>query len=183
MTIQEAQRELRSTYLGGFAGAFVAGALWLVSGALATWGSRRTGILALVFGGMLIYPLTVLLLKTMGRSTKLTPGNTLDQLATQVAFTVPLSLPLVFAATAHRTEWFYPAMMLVVGVHYLPFVFLYGMAVYAVLAGLLIVGALALAHLPGAGFASGAWATGALFVSFAFVLRAAASAGESRRTA
>src|SRR5262245_53512210 len=60
MTIQEAQRELRQAYLGGFAGGLVAGGIWLASAALGTWSTKRAAILMLVVGGMFIYPLTVL---------------------------------------------------------------------------------------------------------------------------
>jgi len=50
----------------------------------------------------------------------------MNALAMQVAFVLPLSLPLVFAATAYRQNWFYPAFMIALGSHYLPFIFLYG---------------------------------------------------------
>jgi hypothetical protein len=51
----------------------------------------------------LIYPAMLLMLALMRRPVRLDPANTLPQLATQVAFTIPLALPvgaalLVFAA-------------------------------------------------------------------------------------
>ena len=56
----------------------------------------------------------------------------------QVAFTLPLDLPIVLAATLYRLNWFYPAFMIALGTHYLPFVFLYGMRQFAILAAVLI---------------------------------------------
>ena len=50
----------------------------------------------------------------------------------------PSNLPLIFAATAYRQNWFYPAFMVALGSHYLPFIFLYGMWQFGVLAALLI---------------------------------------------
>ena len=91
----------------------------------------------LVVVGAFIFPLTQLVLRAMGRRASLSPGNPLRFLAMQVAFTVPLSLPLVGAATLHHLNWFYPAMMIVVGAHYLPFMFLYGMWQFAILAAAL----------------------------------------------
>jgi hypothetical protein len=58
------------------------------------------------------------------------------------------------------------------GAHYLPFVFLYGMAMFAALAGLLwILGILLATHLV-LGFSAGAWITGVILLIFAGVGRA-----------
>jgi uncharacterized membrane protein len=58
------------------------------------------------------------------------------------------------------------------GAHYLPFVFLYGMAMFAALAGLLwILGILLATHLV-LGFSAGAWITGVILLIFAVVGRA-----------
>ena len=68
----------------------------------------------------------------------------------------------------------YPAMMVVLGTHYLPFVFLYGMWQFAVLAGTLILAGVGTAlWIPGV-FTLGAWVTSALLFAFAFVGRSAA---------
>ena len=37
MDVQEAQREVRSVYVGGFWGQLVSSVIWLVSAALGTW--------------------------------------------------------------------------------------------------------------------------------------------------
>ena len=71
--------------------------------------------------------------------------------------------------------------MILLGAHYLPFVFLYGMWQFAVLSGLLVAGGLALGlYVPGP-FALGAWLTGALLIVFAFVGRAARDHPRLRR--
>lgn len=97
----------------------------------------------------------------------------MNGLAIQVAFVLPLHLPLVGAAALYRLEWFYPAFMLALGAHYLPFVFLYGMREYAVLAAFLVGAGVALALYLPPSFALGAWVTAAVLVVFAFVSRAA----------
>ena len=58
----------------------------------------------------------------------------------QVAFTVPLAIPLVLAAVRCNVAWFYPGFMIVVGAHYLPFITLYGRRQFALLAALLVAG-------------------------------------------
>lgn len=58
-------------------------------------------------------------------------------------------------------------MMVLLGAHYLPFIFLYGMAMFGILAGVLIVLGLGLAHLPDLPLAVPAWITGTLLLAFA----------------
>ena len=80
----------------------VCAAIWLASAAAGTWATPKLAILILVIGGMFIFPLTQLALRAMGRPASLAPDNPLRWLAMQVAFMVPLCLPVVLGATAHR---------------------------------------------------------------------------------
>lgn len=171
MLITDAQWEIRQAYLGGFMGQLVSGLLWIATAAVATWGSPTTAITMVVLGGMLIFPLTRLGLHAIGHRVAITPGNPLNGLAMQVAFTLPLSLPVVGAAALYRLEWFFPAFMIVLGAHYLPFVFLYGMRMFAVLCALLVSGGLVLALYVPLGLSAGAWITGTLLLGFAFAGR------------
>jgi hypothetical protein len=74
------------------------GVLWLATATLATWGSSRVAILFVIIAGMFIFPLTRLGLAALGYRGVITPGNPLNALVMQVAFTRPLSLPVVGAA-------------------------------------------------------------------------------------
>ena len=68
MDIQDAQREVRSVYIGGFWGQLVSSVIWLVSAALAgTWVTPKASILTIVIGGSFIFPLTQMLLRLSGR--------------------------------------------------------------------------------------------------------------------
>ncbi len=109
MNILDSQREMRSAFLGGFAGQLVSGLIWLVAAALGTCLSPAAGMAALFFGSMGIFPLTQGVARLMGRPGKVSPGNGLWPLGSQVAFTVPLNFLLVGAATLYREEWFFPA--------------------------------------------------------------------------
>lgn len=103
----------------------------------------------------------------------------MNGLAMQVAFVLPLTLPLVFAATAYHQNWFYPAFMIALGAHYLPFVFLYGMWQFGALAALLVSsGVLIGMYLPSV-FSLGGWLTGLALLVFAFVGRRVARADNS----
>jgi hypothetical protein len=95
----------------------------------------------------------------------------MNALGMQIAFTLPLNLPLVAAATLYRLNWFYPALMIALGTHYLPFIFSYGMPQFGVLAALLIGAGLIIGlYIPSA-FSLGAWLTAAALLLFAFVGR------------
>lgn len=178
MQIVDAQREMRSAFLGGFMGQSVSGTLWLVSAGLATWGTPRQAILFLVIAGMFIFPLTQLGLKAIGRAGRVGPQNGLYRLGSQIAFVLPLSLPVLYGAAMYRLDWFYPAFMVLVGAHYLPFVFLYGMPMFYALAGLLWAGGLALGLWIDAPFATGGWLTAAVLAIFAILGRQSALAEE-----
>jgi hypothetical protein len=169
MNVAEAQLECRTVYLGGMIGQIVSGVLWLTSTAISTWVSPARGIWVLCLGGPLLFPVTQLVLRAMGRPASLRPGNPLAHLAMQIAFTIPLTLPLVGAAALHHLYWFYPAAMIVVGAHYLPFVFLYGMRYFAVLCGLMVAGGVMLGLYVQDAFSLGGWLTGATLMLFGVI--------------
>ena len=175
MNISDAQRDVRTTFLGGFVGQLVSGVLWALSAALATWRSPSSGIAVLVLGGPFIFPLTQLVLRLVGRPASLPKGHPMNHLAMQIAFTVPLSLPLVGAAAVHRLNWFYPAFMIVVGAHYLPFIFLYGMRQFGALAAILIGAGTLMGLYYSSIFSLGGWFTAVVLLVFAFVGRSVAA--------
>lgn len=180
MNTSAAQREMRHAFLGGFMGQLVSSALWLGAAALATWGPPARAILFLVVSGVFIFPLTRMGLRLMGRPGRVSPENDLYALGAQVAFVLPLSLPVVGAAALYRLDWFFPAFMIVLGAHYVPFVFLYGMRMFALLAALLWMGGLTLALWVDAPFPTGAWLTGAVLLVFAALGRRTVLAEEGR---
>ena len=171
MTISDAQRDVRTIFLGGFAGQLVSSGIWFASAGLATWYSVRAGIMMLVAGGFFIFLLTQVLLRAMGRSFRLPKGHPMNALAMQIAFTLPLNLPLVVAAALHRLNWFYPALMIALGTHYLPFIFLYGMRQFGALAGILISAGLLIGLYVPWSFSLGGWLTAVTLLVFAFLGR------------
>lgn len=171
MEISSAQREMRSAFLGGFMGQLVSAVLWCVAAALGTWGTEKQAIGFLVVAGVFIFPMTQLGLRVIGRPGRVAPDNSLYSLGSQVAFVLPLCLPAVGAATLYRLDWFFPAFMVVLGAHYVPFVFLYGMRMFGALAALLWAGGLSLGLWIEAPFAAGAWMTTILLVVFAVLGR------------
>ena len=171
MLVQDAQREVRTVFVGGFWGQLVSSAVWLASAALGTWATPRAAILAAVFGGFFIFPITLLLLRLAGGPAYLTKGNPLGYLGMQIAFALPLTMLLLVPVTVFRLNWFYPALMILVGAHYLPFTFMYGMGMFIPLGAVLVSGGVAIAlYFPGT-FALGGWVGGLTLFLFAWILR------------
>src|SRR5262249_10995425 len=142
-------------------------AVWVASCACTTWLGPRLGILVLVLGGFCIFPVTQGVLRALGRSAALSKDNPLWELSIEVAFIVPLLLPLVGAATLHRAQWFYPAWAMLVGAHYLPFAFLYGMRMFLALAGVMVWTGFAIGYWqPVDGVVAG-WVSAAAMIVFA----------------
>jgi hypothetical protein len=171
MDIGDAQREMRIRFVGGFYGQLVSGVLWLVSASLVTLNTPGTAITMLVVGGFFIFPITELLIRISGGKSSLSAQNSLRNLGMQVAFVLPLSMPLLLPVSLYRLNWFYPALMVLLGAHYIPFVFLYGMRMFAVLAALISGDGLVIAMYWSSSFSIGAWYTGMILVLFAVVGR------------
>lgn len=165
MDIASAQREMRQAFLGGAVGQSVSALLWLGGGLFALTHGPRVAMLFVALAGMFIFPVTRMLLKLMGERGD-APGNPLMGLGWQVAIPAALLLPLVFAATAYRETWFFPALLVAIGAHYLPFAFLYGMRHFLALgAAMIVVGLLAGVYMPSRAIAV-AWAVAAMLLGF-----------------
>jgi len=171
MEISQAQRDVRCTFVGGFAGQLVSAAVWAASAAACTWHSFHLAEVVLLLGGCFIFPLTQLALRSAGHAYALPKGHPMNALGIQVAFTLPLGLLVVLGIAAIHPAWFYPAVMILLGAHYLPFIFMYGMWHYAGLCAALVVSGVAIANYLSMPLSSGAWLTATILFAFAFICR------------
>lgn len=179
MDVRDAQREVRSVYLGGFWGQLVSSVVWLISAALGTWITPKASILAVVIGGFFIFPLTQMLLRLSGRRSSVSRENPLDSLGMQVAFVLPFSMLLLVPVGLYRLNWFFPALMVLLGAHYLPFASLYGMRMFLFLAGILIALGVVIAQFFAGTFSLGAWSGGLALFAFAWIGRSIAASEAS----
>lgn len=170
MEWKEAQREARSAFVGGSVGQIVSGIIWLLAAALGTWAGRSQGIITLFFGGMLIFPLTQLSLRLIGKRGALSRENPLNKGFMLSVLAMVASYPLVYMATVHSANWFFPAFALVIAAHYLWFVLLYGMWHYAVLAAVLANFGAGLAMAPYNTFTLCGWLGGTAILLFGIII-------------
>ncbi|SMF04036.1 hypothetical protein SAMN02745866_00324 [Alteromonadaceae bacterium Bs31] len=129
-SIKEAQKDMNEGYYYGVPGIVSSGTVWLLAGILALLVEPRIGVATLVFGGTLIFPVSVLLCKALGRTGKHSKGNPLAPLAIEGTIWMLLSIPIAIGAAFTSLNWFFPAMLLVVGGRYLTFNTIYGSRVY-----------------------------------------------------
>jgi hypothetical protein len=175
MDIEDAQREVRSVYIGGFWGQLVLSVIWLVSAALATWVTPKASILTVVIGGFFIFPVTQMLLRLSGRPASVSTENPFNSLGMQIAFALGFSILLLVPVGHYELNLFFPALMVLVGAHYLPFATLYGMRMFLVLAGILIAMGVVIALYFSGTFSLGAWVTGLALFVFAWIGRSIAT--------
>jgi len=140
MNIIDAQADHRRGYMSGAAGILASSIAWFVAAYVAWQISAEQAVWALFIGGMLIYPVGVVISKVLGASGTASKGNPLGGLAIASTFWLIFSLPLAYVVSLQQLEWFFPAMLLVIGGRYLTFATLFGMRLYWVL-GLALAGA------------------------------------------
>jgi hypothetical protein len=175
MDIQDAQREVRSVYVGGFWGQLVASVIWMMSAALGTWVTPKASILTIVIGGFFIFPVTQMLLRLSGHRASLSRENPFNSLAMQVAFVLPLSMLLLVPVGLYRLNWFFPALIVLVGAHYLPFSSLYGTRMFLFLSAILVAVGVVVALCFSRTFSLGAWVAGLVLFAFAWIGRCIAT--------
>src|ERR1700687_5371839 len=175
MDIQDAQREVRSVYIGGFWGQLVSSVIWLVSAALGTWVTPKASILTVLIGGFFIFPLTQMLLRLSGRRASVSRENSFHSLGMQVAFVLPFSMLLLVPVGLYNLNLFFPALMVLWGAHYFPFATLYGMRMFLFLGGILIAAGVLIAHYFAESVVRGAWSAALALVVFAWMGRSIAT--------
>jgi hypothetical protein len=182
MHVHDAQQEIRAVYTGGFWGQLVSSVIWLVAATLGTWVSPRASILTVVIGGFFIFPLTRILLHLSPGRASVHAENPFTNLGMQVAFVLPLSMLLLVPVGLYRLNLFFPALLILVGAHYLPFATLYGMRMFLFLAGILMAAGVVIAYYFAETFWLGAWIGGLALFVFAWIGRSIATTEASAQT-
>jgi hypothetical protein len=169
MPIDEAQADMRHAYFGGATGLFASALAWFAAALLCQLVSAPAGIVALFLGGMLIHPAAMLLSKLLGRPGVNRKGNPLAGLAMEGTIWLLLAIPLAFALSWQKPEWFFVAMLFTIGGRYFTFATLYGLRVYWICGATLALAAIGLVAL-NAGSAQSALSGAVIELIFAIVV-------------
>ncbi|MFM8302271.1 MAG: DUF7010 family protein [Gemmatimonadota bacterium] len=136
-TIAEAQSDLRHAYLRGGPGTLVSGVVWLVAGiAAGSWGVRG-GFLLLYFGGVLIFPLSQLIIRGLLRQPAVRPGNLGARIVGETVAPMIGGLLGAWLLIPHRPELVFPLAAIAVGAHYFGFRSAYGDRTFWILGAIL----------------------------------------------
>lgn len=136
-TLVQFQTDMRRGYANGSIGIIVSGLAWLVSAMVNYQYSASQAVWALLIGGILIHPVSVLLYKTIGLSGNHTKGNPLGNLAMEGTIFMILCLPIAFGLSLQHPQWFFQGMLLIIGGRYLTFSSIYGIKLYWILGAIL----------------------------------------------
>ncbi|CAM4021856.1 DUF7010 family protein [Pseudoalteromonas byunsanensis] len=169
MKFEEAQKDMNFSYFGGGTGVLVSGLVWCIAGFVALFYSNLSSMLTLFFGGMFIHPLAMLLSKVLKRPGNHDPKNPLGKLALESTIILFVGLFLAFYVAKLHVEWFYPIMLMAIGVRYLIFNTLYGSRIYWVLGAVLMLSGM-FCVIFGANFLTGAFIGGLTEIIFSLVI-------------
>jgi uncharacterized protein YacL len=169
MIFTDAQKDMDYSYYGGATGVLVSGLIWCIAGLIGLTYSTQASMYALFIGGMFIFPLSMLMSKVLKRSGKHKPENPLSKLAMESTIIIFVGLFLAFLVASLKVEWFYPIMLLAIGVRYLVFNTLYGNRTYWALGAVLMLAGV-FCMLFNANFIIGAFVGGVTEVLFSLLI-------------
>jgi len=165
--LSDYSREMRDTYLGAVPHTLFTALVWLISAYWADAFSPSQAMVLFIAGGTFTFPGGELIRKIMSTPTTLSKENTLPHLFMLLAFTIPLSYPLIYLVCRSNMNLFFPSFTILVGAHYLPFVFGYKMKSFALLSVVLVgLGTFVSVEYPNS-FSLAGYATGSILLFFA----------------
>lgn len=127
--LDEAQKDMRNGYALGSLGVMTSGSVWLVSALVAHAYTPTQAIWALLIGGVLITPISGIWEKIIGLKGH-SANNPLMNLVMENTIWMIMCIPLAYGLSIQRTEWFFQAMLLIIGGRYLTFSTIYGSKLY-----------------------------------------------------
>jgi hypothetical protein len=158
--------ELRRTYLGAAPHTLYTAGVWLASGLVGEYASKSTGIMFFIIAASLTFPGGEVVRKLMRAPNLISEENKLGKLFMLSAFGIPLCYPIIYLVCKGNINYFFPAFSILIGAHYLIFIYGYGMNTFGLIAGLLVVqGTLTALYLPNQ-FGLSAYLTAAILFVF-----------------
>lgn len=137
LTIEQAQSELRTAFVGGGPGMVISGLFWLAAGLVATNHGIGPAFYLLFVTGMLIFPLAALLCRFAFRRSNPDRANPIGRIALESTIAMIAGLVVAWLLLPLRPEWVFPIAAIAVGTHFFAFRTAYGDSTYWLLGTLL----------------------------------------------
>ena len=141
-SLADFQEDMRRGYLWGATGIMTSGLVWMAAGLVAYFNDPRNAIWVLFIGAGFIVPVSNLIDRILGAPGKHSQGNRLSVLALETTVFMLMCLPLAYGLAMYRIEWFFPAVLMVIGGRYITFGTVYGTPIYWLLGATLGVAAM-----------------------------------------
>ena len=130
MQVNEAQADVRRAYVDGGPGTVISGLVWIAAALAQARAGVGTGFAVLFFGGMLIFPLSLLVNRTLlGRAAE-SPENPFGRLVLESTVAMIAGLFAAWLFLRHDPALVMPLAALAVGAHYFAFRTAYGLSVF-----------------------------------------------------
>ena len=127
---EQQQQEMRHAHYDGAPGVLVSGLIWIVAALICYQLGIKQGVWTLLVGGALIYPISVIFSKALGRPATTDKSNALNQLAIASTFWLILCCAMAYGLFLLKPELFFPAMMATIGCRYFIFASVYGRVIF-----------------------------------------------------
>lgn len=137
MQIAAAQADMTRAHVHGAPGVLVSALAWLVAGWLWDRHGVASGFYGLFIGGIMIFPVSLLMSRFLFNAPRTSPGNPLERLALESTFILFSGILFAYCFLRVAPEIAFPAMAVSIGVRYLLFRTIYGNPVYWLLGGVL----------------------------------------------
>lgn len=131
--------QMRKTYLGAVPHTIYTALVWLTAALICNTLAVGQGIIFFIIAASFTFPAGELIRKLMKAPNLVNPDNKLPFLFMMLAFGIPLCYPLIYLLVKENTNYFFSAFSILVGAHYLPFAYSYGMKSFIVLGVLMVV--------------------------------------------
>ncbi|PRC94667.1 DUF7010 family protein [Solimicrobium silvestre] len=133
------QEEMCHAYYDGAPGILVSGLVWIATALVCYLFGINQAVWTLLVGGSLIYPISAIVTKAVGRPAKTSKANALNQLAMASTIWLILCCAMAYGLFLFMPTLFFPAMMVTIGSRYLIFASIYGRSIFWVMGVSLIV--------------------------------------------
>lgn len=120
------QHQLSKNYLNGSAGAFVAAAIWLISAICYQFKGVQLSFAVLFFGGMLIFPFSIVILKLFFKRSADSKGNVGAYIIIETLPAMIFGFFFAWLLLKYNSEFVIPVSTIAVGAHYFGFRSAYG---------------------------------------------------------
>lgn len=127
-----AQADMRWAYWHGAFGVLASAAAWALAAAAGVVGTPQRAVWTLLIAGMFIFPASLVMARLAGRPGLHPKTNPLGRLAVISTIGLVVGCGAALLVATRKLEWFFPTMLLVIGLRYLTFTRVYGLPLYRV---------------------------------------------------